>query len=78
MLDWMVSLFNNFAGALKSVLPTSPFAPFLDRFEGLPYLSWINWLLPIGEALDVLAAWLVAIVLFYAYSIVLRWVRAIS
>lgn len=78
MLDWMSSLFNHFGEALKKVLPTSPFAPYIERFGNLPYLSWLNWFLPIGEALDVLAAWLAAIVLFYAYSIVLRWVRAIS
>lgn len=78
MLDWMASLFENFAGALKNVLPLSPFAPYIEQFAGLPYMSWLNWFIPVGDILNVLAAWLTAIVLFYAYSIVLRWVKAIS
>ena len=78
MLDWMISLFNNFADTLKSVLPMSPFAPFIDQFSNLPYISWLNWFIPVGEIINVLTAWLGAILLFYAYSIVLRWVKAIS
>lgn len=78
MLDWMISLFNNFADTLKSVLPMSPFVPFIDQFSNLPYISWLNWFIPVGEIINVLTAWLGAILLFYAYSIVLRWVKAIS
>lgn len=78
MLDWMISLFNNFADNLKSVLPTSPFAPYIEEFSNLPYMSWVNWFIPVGEIVNVLTAWLGAILLFYAYSIVLRWIKAIS
>lgn len=74
----MVTLFNNFADTLKNVLPLSPFAPFIEQFAGLPYVSWLNWFIPVGDVINVLVAWLAAIVLFYAYSIVLRWIKAIS
>lgn len=78
MLDWMSSLFDAFGNSLKDVLPTSPFTQYIVQFQDLPYLGWINWLIPIGPALNVLAAWLAAIAAFYAYSIVLRWIKALG
>lgn len=78
MLEWMQSLFDNFADSLKTVLPLSPFSSFLEQFNELPYMGYINWFLPIGAAIKVLEAWLAAILLFYLYSIVLRWIKAIQ
>lgn len=66
-LDWVLAL-----------LPTSPFTKFLDACSNLPYLGWFNWFVPIGQMIAIGEAWLVAIGLFYLYSIVLRWIRAIS
>lgn len=78
MLEWMTSLFDKFGSALQEVLPLSPFSPFIEQFRDLPYMGYINWFLPIGAAISVLEAWLSAILLFYLYSIVLRWVKAIQ
>ncbi|WP_411338355.1 hypothetical protein [Ruminococcus gauvreauii] len=66
-LDWVLKL-----------LPTSPFAPFLDGLETLPYLGYLNYFIPVGTFLKIGAAWLVSIGLFYLYSIILRWIRAIE
>ena len=66
-LDWVLKL-----------LPTSPFAPFLDGVETLPYLGYLNYFIPVGTFLKIGAAWLVSIGLFYLYSIILRWIRAIE
>lgn len=78
MLDFMSNIFNSFADSLKEVLPTSPFAQFIDDFAGMPYLSWVNWFIPVGEIITVVQVWLFAIATFYIYSIVLRWVKAIG
>lgn len=78
MLDWMVGIFDTFSDGLKSVLPLSPFSQFIEKFEDMPFLSYLNWFFPVGEAIAILQAWLVAIGLFYLYSIVLRWIKAIS
>lgn len=78
MLDWMSELFGGFAESLMEVLPTSPFAPFIEEFSNLPYLSWLNWFVPIGAAIRVLEVWLAAITVFYIYSIILRWIKAIE
>ena len=63
---------------LMEVLPTSPFADFIDQFSGLPWLGVLNWFFPVGQCLIVMAAWLGAITLFYLYSVVMRWVKLIG
>lgn len=77
-MEFMNSMFDGLAQSLKSVLPLSPFSQYISQFRDLPYLGWINWLLPIGPAINVLTAWLGAILVFYVYSIVMRWIKAIS
>lgn len=63
---------------LISVLPTSPFAPFIEQFGQLPALGWLNWFFPVRGCLTVMAAWLTAVSLFYLYSVVARWVKLIG
>lgn len=78
MLEMMQTIFGHFADALKKVLPMSPFAPFISEFRNLPYMGYLNWFIPVGDCMKVMSAWLTAIALFYVYSIVLRWIKAIS
>lgn len=73
-----LSLFEKFGKLLMDVLPTSPFREFLDKVSGIPYLGYLNWFVPVGDILLVMTAWLGAIALFYLYSIVMRWVKAIG
>ena len=61
-----------------NVLPTSPFAPFVDEFSSLPFLGYLNWFFPVRACLTVMASWLAAITLFYIYSVVMRWVKLIG
>lgn len=63
---------------LIELLPTSPFADFVDQFGQLPWLGVLNWFFPVGQCLVVMAAWLGAITLFYLYSVVMRWVKLIG
>ncbi len=74
----MQAIINQFLEWVLALLPTSPFTQFIETCENLPYLGWLNWFLPIGTFIAIGEAWLVSITLFYLYSIVLRWVRAIS
>lgn len=77
-MDLFTNLLGGFLQSILDVLPTSPFAGFISSLEGLPFLTWLNWFLPVGDILTVMVAWLGAIALFYIYSIILRWARAIS
>ncbi len=77
-MDFIGSLFDVIVNALKSILPLSPFRGFLSDFANIPYLSYLNWFIPIGPALKIFTAWLTAIAAFYLYSVALRWVKIIG
>lgn len=66
-LDWVLKL-----------LPTSPFSAYIDALENIPFLAYLNYFLPISTFIAIGEAWLVAVGLFYLYSIILRWIRAIE
>ena len=72
------AVFQKFSEALMQVLPLSPFQHYIDQFRSLPYLGWLNWFFPVGACLAVMAAWLVAVGLFYLYSILMRWLKIIG
>lgn len=71
-------VFKTFAQKLLDLLPLSPFQEFISDFASLPYLGWLNWFFPVGDCLVVMAAWLVAVGLFYLYSILMRWLKMIG
>lgn len=62
---------------LVSVLPLSPFQGFIDSIGTFEYLGWLNWFFPVGDCLQVLAAWVAVIGTYFLYSIILRWIKAI-
>lgn len=77
-MDQYESLWDKLGNGLMEVLPTSPFRGFLDEFADLPFLGYLNWFVPVRSILVVLSAWLGAVALFYAYSIVMRWLKVIG
>lgn len=70
--------FGGLITRIVQLLPLSPFAGFLDQFANLPYLGYLNWFIPVRGMLTVMAAWLSAIVIFYLYSVIARWVKLIG
>lgn len=78
MLNWLIELFNAFADVVLSVLPSSPFLPVINYLEGLRFLNYLNWLVPVGDMLTVMTYWLSCIAIFYCFSIVLRWVKLVG
>lgn len=77
MIQWFSDIFEKFGQWLLEVLPTSPFAGFLNNFRNAfsPYLGWLNWCVPIKDFLTIFSVWLGAVALFYVYSIIMRWVK---
>lgn len=69
---------NGLVQQIIRVLPTSPFAPLIEQFSHIPYLGYVNWFIPIGPILTVMAGWLAAITAFYLYSVIARWVKLIG
>lgn len=78
MLTWIINKIVEFANYIMSMLPTSPFQPYIRDFASLPYLGYVNWFIPIGDFIKIGLAWLVSIGLFYLYSIIMRWVKMIG
>ncbi len=76
MANWFIQALGVSLQAIILLLPESP---FLLMFDKLPdFVIGMNWLLPISEMMATGEAWLGAIIVFYAYQIVLRWIKAIQ
>lgn len=63
---------------LVELLPRSPFRRAMRLIGDIPYIDELNWFLPIQEAVMILMMWGTAIGVYYAYMIVLRWIKAIE
>lgn len=78
MLSWMDELLAQFRDFLITVLPMSPFRDFINSFDVPDWVGWLNWFFPVTRILAIFLAWLTAYGLYLAYSIILRWVKAIE
>ena len=74
ILNWV----QDKADFLLQFLPTSPFRRAIDGLGTIPYIQEINWFIPIDDAILILMYWGTAIGLYYAYMIILRWIKAID
>ena len=77
-MDLLSGLWGVFSGFLENVLPMSPFSKFLNYFASLPFLGYLNWFIPVKPCLMIFVSYLGAVALFYLYSIILRWIKAIG
>lgn len=63
---------------LVKFLPHSPFRRAIALIGNIPYMEEIAWFVPIHEMVLILMWWVSAIGVYYAYMIVLRWIKAID
>lgn len=73
LLNFLIDTINIVLGWL----PPSPFTGIVEAINGLEWLGWLNWFIPVGRIIQLTAAWIAAIALYYLASIALRWVKAI-
>lgn len=74
----MINMSTRMLNLVIGLLPRSPFTDWIESFTVPNWVGWLNWFFPVGTCLDIMAVWLVAIGLYYLYSIVLRWVKVIG
>lgn len=74
ILQWV----QDKAQFLVEFLPTSPFRRAIDLIGNIPYIDEINWFIPIDEIVLISIWWGTAIIVYYGYMIVLRWIKAIE
>jgi len=60
-----------------SILPSSPFAA-LNNTPVQQYLGYVNWFIPIYDIELELGAFCIAVLVYYAYGIVMRWIKVIG
>lgn len=74
-----------FAKALSLVVMVLPKSPFLNiqtmalNGEGVgEYLPYVCWLFPVKQIIVIVTSWLGAMLIYYCYSVVMRWIKLID
>lgn len=76
-VSWLGDQLSYILSFVVVLLPDSPFK-LLDYTPIKDILPYINYFVPVDFMLSTLTAWGVCITIYYAYQIVLRWVKAIQ
>lgn len=61
-----------------ALLPESPFVGFSSLVSNIPFLSWVNWFLPISEMLVLFESLLVAVAIYYGILYLLNYVGVLK
>lgn len=78
MIALLIRLIAWVGSAILSLLPPSPFADIdFGTIDALG-LRWLNWFVPVGTLLQILAAWLAAAAVYIVVQMVLRFFRVIN
>jgi len=75
-LQSLINLCVATLNALFSLFPNSPFHFLQGQFGD--YISQINYFVPVYEFVAVGEAWLVCVAVWYAYSVIMRWLKAVE
>ena len=80
MIDSLLGLLSGVFGWLASVLPSDPFAQWVQVTDGMRLgLGWLNWFFPVGDALAFFSVWLGLMVAWrVAQTLILRTVGVIG
>lgn len=74
----IMEVLNTALNYIFAFLPESPFKSIISEIGAIPFLPYINYFIPIDKLLAMTSIWLGAIVVFYVYQIILRWIKAIG
>lgn len=72
----IAGIINSILSFVFSFLPPSPFKGMFTAMADNEILQYLNWFVPVSDFVAMLSVWLGAIIVFYAYQIVLRWIKA--
>lgn len=73
LLDAVAAVLN----VICKIFPPSPFT-IIEHTGFGDLIAKINYFIPVYEFVSIAEAWLVAVALYYAISVVARWVKAID
>lgn len=75
LINQLIKALGNIAEMMINILPESPFL-IVENIE-IPYLKYLNWVIPVEEMLVILTYWVGAIAIYYIVQVILRWVKVI-
>lgn len=80
IINTVIWLFGKVLNIIFGFLPNSPFIAISRSMEFSigKYMGYLSWLIPIKSILSVLVAWLGCMLLYYLYSVVMRWIKLID
>lgn len=78
MLDTIANAIDAVLLSILNLLPDSPFTMLSKSPEIYRILQYLNWFIPISQMVAVVEAWLAAVAVYFIYSIVLRWIKAVE
>lgn len=73
-----MELVEEFLEALLSLLPRSPFRAFFESVQAMPYLPFLNWVIPVAAMANIFRLWLVAVGVYFIYNLIMRKVGVIQ
>lgn len=74
----IADMINSILSVVFSFLPPSPFRGMFTAMADNEFIQYLNWFVPVGDFLIMMAVWLGAIIVFYAYQVILRWLKAVA
>jgi len=78
MKDWLTDFLNEVQAWVLLLLPDSPFKDLQLPEDIRNILGYINWIIPFYMIGNTLLIWIGAITVYYAYQIILRWIKSIQ
>lgn len=64
--------------AVLSMLPASPFNYINELLVDIPFLSYINWFIPLAEITAFFETWLACVLIYYMYMFVMRYTNGLK
>lgn len=80
-MDVITKYTGQLGQAVLDLLPDDPFKELIPGFEAMfnnVYLEYLNYFIPVGVFLKILAVWLVAVGAYYAVMPLARWAKLIK
>ena len=80
VLNTIIWLFASVLNLIFSLLPNSPFVDMSITYDLVihKYMGYLSWLLPVKQIISILFIWLGCMLVYYVYSVVMRWIKLIN
>lgn len=80
IINTVIWLFASVLNLIFSFLPNSPFLNLISTYDMSvsKYMGYLAWFVPIKSMLGILITWLGCMLVYYIYSVVMRWIKLIE